>query len=82
MAHPNHCTLVKVVERLWTFYFSFVDSPEEGEIQVPKRRKIPQRSPPPEDEWAPCIRMLVSESSSLTKGTLYVVMQDGANIGR
>lgn len=59
-----------------------IDSPEEGEIRVPKRRKIPRRSPPPEDEWAPCIRMLVSESSSLTKGTLYVVTQDGANIGR
>ena len=64
------------------FIIIFTDSPEEGEIRPPKRRKIPRRSPPPEDEWAPCIRMLVSESSSLAKGTLFVVTQDGANIGR
>ena len=66
-----------------TYTFVHVDSPEEGEIRGPKKPKIPRGSPPPEDEWAPCIRMFVSESNSLTKGTLFVVTaQDGANLGR
>ena len=60
----------------------FIDSPEEGEIRGPKKPKIPRGSPPPEEEWAPCIRMLVSESKSLSKGTLFLVTQDGASVGR
>ena len=64
------------------FFFFFTDSPEEGEIRLSKRRKIPRGAPPPEDEWAPCIRMVVIESETLLKGALYLVTQDGTTIGR
>ena len=60
-------------------YVLVSDSPEEGEIRVPH---YPHKSPPPEEEWDPCIRVLVSESETLPKGTLFVVTQDGASIGR
>ena len=70
------------VHILYTCVHVLVDSPEEGEIRGPKKPKIPRGSPPPEEEWAPCIRMLVSESDSLTKGELHVVTQDGASVGR
>lgn len=55
------------------------DSPEEGEIRLPH---IPRGSPPPEDEWEPCIRAVVSESEKLPRGTLFIITQDGAFIGR
>ena len=43
---------------------------------------VPRGSPPPEEEWAPCIRAVVSESDKLSKGTIFVITQDGAIIGR
>lgn len=56
-----------------------LDSPEEGELRLPH---IPRGSPPPEEDWAPCIRAIVSESEKLKKGTLFIITQDGANFGR
>ena len=61
------------------FFLWLSDSPEDGEIRLPH---IPRHSPPPEEEWAPCIRALVSESETLSKGTLFIITQDGASIGR
>ena len=55
------------------------DSPEEGEIRVPK---LPRGSPPPEDEWAPCLRMVVSSSECVERGSVFVVTQEGAELGR
>lgn len=55
------------------------DPLEEGEIRLPH---LPRGSPPPEEEWAPCIRAVVSESEKVPRGTLFVVTQDGARIGR
>lgn len=52
---------------------------EEGEVWQPE---LPSGSPPPEDEWAPCVRLLVKESQCVAVGTLFVVTQEGANIGR
>ena len=52
---------------------------EEGEIRLPK---LPPGSPPPEEEWAPAIRMVVTSSEVLEVGTLFVVTQDGVTIGR
>lgn len=75
----NEYHVLKLSHLNWSL---LLDSPEEGEIRGPKKPKIPRGSPPPEEEWAPCIRMLVSESNSLTKGTLFLVTQDGASVGR
>ncbi len=58
------------------------DSPEEGEIRPVKRRRLPSYSPPPEDEWAPAIRMVVTSSKVLSTGTMFLVTQEGASIGR
>lgn len=58
------------------------DSPEEGEVRSPKRPRLPKGSPPPENEWAPCVRLLVTESDCLERGSLYVATINGVNIGR
>ena len=66
-------------------YIQFVfhpDSPEEGEIRPPKRPKLPHGPPPPEEEWAPALRMVVTSSDVLPEQTLFVVTQEGASIGR
>lgn len=65
-----------------TYLHTLTDSPEEGEIRPRKRPRLPHGSPPPEDEWDPCIRMVVTSSECLPAGTLFVVTQDGASVGR
>lgn len=55
------------------------DSPEEGEVRLPH---LPRGSPPPEEDWAPCIRAIVNNSEKLAKGTLFIITQAGAAIGR
>ena len=42
----------------------------------------PETSPPPEEEWAPCLRMVVSSSDCVPRGTVFVVTQEGAQLGR
>ncbi|CAI8034446.1 Angiogenic factor with G patch and FHA domains 1 [Geodia barretti] len=39
-------------------------------------------SPPPEEEWAPCLRMVAGSSECVPRGTVFVVTQEGAQLGR
>ena len=57
----------------------FVGSLEEGELNFPR---YPEGSPPPEEEWAPCLRLVVSSSECVPRGSVYVITQEGAQIGR
>ncbi len=61
------------------FQLACIDSPEEGEIRIPR---YPHSSPPPEEEWRPCIRAYVSDSKTLPVGAVYVITQAGAIFGR
>ena len=66
-----------------SLFLSLPDSPEEGELYLPKEiRDIPD-APPPEGSWPPCLRVVVKDSSALEKGTVIVITaHDGAEIGR
>jgi len=55
------------------------ESEEEGEIRSPR---YPRSSPPPEEEFCPCIRAYVSDSKTLSVGTVFVITREGAVIGR
>ena len=57
------------------------DALEEGELPS-KRPRLPKGRPPPEEDWAPCIRLVVLESEKMAIGTLHIVTQKGAKIGR
>lgn len=74
------CSICVQRALLWTSVtLLLLDPLEEGEIRLPH---LPSGSPPPEEDWAPCIRAIVSDSEKLQKGTLFIITQDGANIGR
>lgn len=57
------------------------DALEEGELPS-KRPRLPKGRPPPEEDWAPCIRLVVLESEKMAVGTVHIVTQKGAKIGR
>ena len=66
-------------DQITDFCIFLSGSPEEGELRYPK---YPEGSPPPEEEWAPCLRLVASSSECVPRGSVYVVTQEGAKLGR